>query len=74
MLSAYAPPQKPLIEEAPWSITIESALDVRTVVAIQPGTTSGALVRALALLDEPELSTRGLLWLSSDPFKNDEEN
>jgi len=57
-----------LIDVAPWSVTIESATGLRVVVAIGPTDSKAENIplRAQAQLDEPELSTRGLLWFSGD--------
>lgn len=55
--------------QAPWSITVEGARRLQVAVALRlnsPNNTGSTPVQALALLDDPELSTRGLLWFSAD--------
>lgn len=56
--------------QAPWSVTVEGAQGLRVVVALkmsmQNSTPIATPTRAMALLDEPKLSTRGLLWFSAD--------
>lgn len=68
LYSAFAElPPGPLVKEAPWSVTVEGAARLR--IAIEVGTDSDGQVaplRGLALFDEPELSMRGLLWISGD--------
>ncbi|SCX87794.1 papain-like cysteine protease family protein [Nitrosospira sp. Nsp13] len=68
VLSGFEPPTDALVEAAPWSVTVESASGLRVVIAVgkRGGGTRGEPVRGLARVDEPELSTRGLLWLSAD--------
>lgn len=69
--SAFAPGTATALDtQAPWSITVESAQGLRAVVALkkvaQDSMETARPTRAMALLNEPELSTRGLLWLSAD--------
>ncbi|MDP9993826.1 hypothetical protein J2W28_004471 [Variovorax boronicumulans] len=65
--SAFAQLPTPLVREAPWQVTLEAAARLRVAVEIGPGEDARIRpVRGLAVADEPELSTRGLLWFSSD--------
>jgi hypothetical protein len=57
-----------LIKEAPWSITLERASRLRVAIALAPidGVVGRSPARGNAVMDEPDLSTRGLLWISND--------
>ncbi|HWJ41117.1 MAG TPA: hypothetical protein VNT29_08280 [Candidatus Limnocylindrales bacterium] len=68
LLSAF-PKESPVplqIDQAPWIITIEGARELAVVIGINPNAQGGTLNGAAAVLAEPELSTRGLVWISSD--------
>ncbi|MBY0279154.1 hypothetical protein K2Z84_27795, partial [Candidatus Binatia bacterium] len=59
------PPDAMRSLDAAWSVAVEGAAGAAGVVVLEPG--PAAKMRTAAIcLDEPELSCRGLLWLSSD--------
>lgn len=68
--SAFAPPATAglPIRQTPWSVTLEGAGRLRVALGLVPGraATGATLKRGQAVVDQPDLSTRGLLWLSSD--------
>lgn len=70
VLSAFEPRPAPglLIKQAPWSVTLEGAGRLRVALALhaETGTAGRIPLRGHAVVDQPDLSTRGLLWLSSD--------
>jgi hypothetical protein len=70
VLSAFEPRPAPglLIKQAPWSVTLEGAGRLRVALALyaETGTVGRTPLRGHAVVDQPDLSTRGLLWLSSD--------
>lgn len=71
VLSALPPtgqnkPDPFTVDEAPWVITIEGAQSLDFVLGLDPGGTTATLIRAAASLGNPELSTRGLVWISAD--------
>lgn len=68
LLSAVESPSAGTIElgEAPWSVTVLGAEAARIEIVLQPGGATGPLWKAAAHLAQPRLSTRGLIWLSSD--------
>lgn len=57
-----------LVKEAPWSVTLERASRLRVAIALVSidGVVGRKPARGNAVVDEPDLSTRGLLWVSSD--------
>lgn len=59
-------PALPVISEAPWVITVEGTQSLAAVIGIDTDGTTATLVRAAVALDGPELSTRGLIWISDD--------
>ena len=65
VLSAFDPELAgPLVDEAPWSITLEHAAGLHVAVALSSADRTPSL--GAAVVDEPRLSTRGLVWFSSD--------
>lgn len=52
----------PVGDTAPWSVTVEGAGAAVVMCAIE----DGVLKRSRVVLREPDLATRGLLWLSAD--------
>jgi hypothetical protein len=54
------------IDEAPWIITIEGAEEVAVAIGVATDGMTATLLRFAAALERPELSTRGLLWVSAD--------
>lgn len=61
LYSAFEDLPPRMVEEAPWLVTLEAAERLRIAIEIGNAPLSG-----LAVTDNPELSMRGLLWLSSD--------
>ncbi|MBS0348036.1 MAG: hypothetical protein JSR69_16425 [Proteobacteria bacterium] len=61
LYSAYEKLPPRMVAEAPWLVTLEAAERLRIAIEIGKAPLSG-----LAVTDNPELSMRGLLWLSSD--------
>lgn len=55
----------PLVSEAPWSVTLAGARGLGVAVLLGAGPASQPLF-GQAFVEEPDLSARGLLWLSSD--------
>ena len=64
VLSAFGAPLN--VREAPWVITIEGAEALALVIGMRTENKSAKLVRAATALEGPELSTRGLVWISMD--------
>lgn len=57
---------EPPVRQSPWQVTIEAAAGLRLAVQLAQKPLSTVPVLGLVLIDEPELSTRGLLWMSTD--------
>ncbi|MCK6375930.1 MAG: hypothetical protein L6Q69_17790 [Zoogloea sp.] len=55
----------PLVSEAPWSVTLAGARGLGVAVLLGAGPARQPLF-GQAFVEEPDLSARGLLWLSSD--------
>jgi hypothetical protein len=68
LLSAFPKegPVKLEIDQAPWIITIEGARELDVVIGLNGSPQGGTLTGAVTVLVGPELSTRGLIWVSSD--------
>ncbi len=69
VLSAFDKAAAIDVREAPWVVTVEGARAVLVAIGFAPQQENPATLvpqRAEASLDDPELSTRGLLWISDD--------
>jgi hypothetical protein len=70
VLSAFNQPATHglLVKEAPWSVTLERASRLRVAIALDAivGAAGRTPAHGKAVVDDPDLSTRGLLWVSSD--------
>lgn len=54
------------ITEPPWSLAVLGAEAARLEIVLKPSAAGGPLHQAAVHLAQPRLSTRGLLWLSSN--------
>jgi hypothetical protein len=55
------------IDEAPWTVSVLGAEAARLEIVLDPAAgQAGPLEQAVVHLAQPRLSTRGLIWLSSD--------
>lgn len=64
VLSAFnkSPQIDSFVKEAPWSVTLEGAENLCIAIAME----NTKPVRGIARADKPDISARGLLWLSTD--------
>ncbi len=69
VLSAFPGPgalNAPHVEEAPWILTIEGAQSASVAIGLGQRDGQTGPLRAAAALQNPQLSMRGFVWISSD--------
>lgn len=64
--SAVAKNSPAFADSAPWSLTVERATGASGTIHVTADAAGGRLTTAAVRLFAPELSTRGLLWVSAD--------
>ncbi|MDP9190661.1 MAG: hypothetical protein M3P06_03050 [Acidobacteriota bacterium] len=65
VLSAFSPDTFE-VPEAPWTVTVEGATGIDVLIGLELVDGKISPVNGAVSIDAPQLSTRGLVWISSD--------